>query len=70
MRAHLERMSAVVGTLHASGHRRRQEPGDRPAPGSREASVRAIHDGVTELIEPDRAALRLDPWKVSRGRQP
>jgi AcrR family transcriptional regulator len=64
MRAHLERMGMVIGTLHASGHRR-QTPGERPPPGSREASVNALRDGVTELIEPDRAALRLDPGKVS-----
>jgi AcrR family transcriptional regulator len=65
LHAHLERMGAVIGTLHASGHRRGRTPGDRPAPGSREASVKAIREGVTELIEPDRAALRLDPGKVA-----
>jgi AcrR family transcriptional regulator len=65
MRAHLERMGAVVATLHTSGHRRGRTPGDRPVPDSREASMTAIRDGVTELIEPDRAALRLDPGKVA-----
>ena len=64
MRAHLERMGMVIGTLHASGHRRRP-PGEQPAPGSRETSMNALRDGVTELIEPDRAALRLDPEKLS-----
>ena len=27
--------------------------------------MNALRDGVTELIEPDRAALRLDPEKLS-----
>jgi AcrR family transcriptional regulator len=64
MRAHLERVGMVIGTLHASGHRRRPSE-ERPAPGSREASMDALREGVTELIEPDRATLRLDPEKVS-----
>jgi AcrR family transcriptional regulator len=64
MRAHLERMGMVIGTLHASGHRRRS-PGERPAAGSREASMNALREGVTELIEPDRATLRLNPEKVA-----
>ncbi|MDT0344268.1 TetR/AcrR family transcriptional regulator [Streptomyces litchfieldiae] len=64
LRAHLARMGAVVGTLHASGHRR-DRAREEPAPGSREASVRAITEAVTELIEPDRAALRLPPGKVA-----
>ncbi|WP_179816027.1 TetR/AcrR family transcriptional regulator [Allostreptomyces psammosilenae] len=65
MRAHLERMGAVVGTLHASGHRRDQPGSGRPAPDSRDASTEAIHGAVTELVEPDRAALRLAPEKVA-----
>ncbi|MGE5285972.1 MAG: hypothetical protein ACM3ML_01970 [Micromonosporaceae bacterium] len=35
------------------------------ASGGREASLRAVRDGVTELIEPDRASLRLDPATVA-----
>ncbi|WP_245878551.1 TetR/AcrR family transcriptional regulator [Streptosporangium subroseum] len=64
MRAHLERIGMVIGNLHASGHRR-QPTGEQPTQGNREASMNALRDGVTELIEPDRAALRLDPEKVS-----
>jgi AcrR family transcriptional regulator len=64
MRAHLERMGTVIGTLHTSGHRR-QTTGEQPAPGSRETSMNALRDGVAELIEPDRAALRLDPEKLA-----
>ncbi|GIH97153.1 TetR family transcriptional regulator [Planobispora siamensis] len=65
MRAHLERMGAVTGALYASGHRRGRASGDRPAPGSREASMKATREAVAELIEPDRAALRLEPEKIA-----
>ncbi|MES4900958.1 MULTISPECIES: helix-turn-helix domain-containing protein [unclassified Streptomyces] len=37
---------------------------DRPAD-SREASMRATRDALTELVEPDRAALRLPPERVA-----
>lgn len=69
MRAHLARMGAVAGALHASGHRRERSPADRssadrPAD-SRETSMRATRDALTELVEPDRAALRLPPERVA-----
>ncbi|GLX02001.1 TetR family transcriptional regulator [Microtetraspora sp. NBRC 16547] len=65
IRAHLERMGTVVGSLHASGHRRDRSPADRPPPGSREQSMRVVREAVTDLIEPDRAALRLEPEKLA-----
>jgi AcrR family transcriptional regulator len=65
MRAHLERMGTVIGSLHASGHRRDRSPSQRPTPGSREASMTAIRDGLAELLEPDRATLRLAPGEVA-----
>ncbi|MFI6455138.1 TetR/AcrR family transcriptional regulator [Streptosporangium amethystogenes] len=65
LRAHLERMGTVIGALHASGHRRERTSGDRPVPDSREASMKATHEAVTELVEPDRAALRLEPEKIT-----
>ncbi|MFC0866103.1 TetR/AcrR family transcriptional regulator [Sphaerimonospora cavernae] len=65
LRAHLERMGAVIGAMYASGgHRSRGGTRERREPGGREAFLRAIHERVTELIEPDRAALRLEPDKV------
>lgn len=73
MRAHLTRMGAVAGALHASGHRRDRTPGrspgdrtpgDRPAD-SRETAMRATRDALTELVEPDRATLRLPPERVA-----
>ncbi|WP_261986023.1 TetR/AcrR family transcriptional regulator [Microbispora sp. CSR-4] len=87
LRAHLERMGAVIGALHGPGHRlerrgrqgeesvgqapqsggRAQEgrPGGGGASRGREASMRAIHEAMVELIEPDRAALRLEPEKIA-----
>ncbi|ADI07554.1 putative transcriptional regulator, TetR family protein [Streptomyces bingchenggensis BCW-1] len=90
MRAHLTRMGAVAGALHASGHRRERTPAARPTGGrptgarpiggrtsdnahdgpdrpadSRETSMRATRDALTELVEPDRQALRLPPERVA-----
>lgn len=64
--AHLARIGAVVGALHASGHRagsRRQE--GRPAEGSREASMAVLRDALAELLEPERDRLRLPPEQVA-----
>lgn len=70
LRAHLNRMGTVIGALHASGHRRGQPRDDRPVQGdrtlgARESSVKATREAVAELIEPDRAALRLEPEKLA-----
>jgi len=88
LRAHLERMGAVIGALHGTGHRlergagERRASGDRRAPEGggqapegrpggggasrgREASMRATHEALVELIEPDRTALRLEPEKIA-----
>ncbi|MFC4529188.1 TetR/AcrR family transcriptional regulator [Sphaerisporangium dianthi] len=65
LRAHLDRMGTVIGALHASGHRRERTSAARPQPGAREASMKATHEAVTELVEPDRAALRMEPEKIA-----
>ncbi|MEU6719688.1 helix-turn-helix domain-containing protein [Nonomuraea sp. NPDC046802] len=65
LRAHLERMGTVAATLYTSGHRRDRAAASGPAPGGREASMQVTLEAVTELIEPDRAALRLDPRQVA-----
>lgn len=65
MRAHLARMGAVVGALHASGHRRERSPAAARPSDSRETAMRATRDALTELVEPDRAALRLPPERVA-----
>ncbi|MGW5363996.1 TetR/AcrR family transcriptional regulator [Actinopolymorpha pittospori] len=65
--AHLDRMGATIGALHTSGHRSGDRRRERPvagageaAPGaSREASITAIREAVTDLFEPDRETLRL-----------
>jgi hypothetical protein len=65
LRAQLERMGTVIGALHASGYRRGQSRDGRPAQGDRESSMKAVREAVAELIEPDRAALRLEPEKLA-----
>ena len=65
MRAHLERIGAVVGALFASGRRRGRPSGEQPTQNDRDASTRVLREAVVELLEPDRAALRLPPAKVA-----
>ncbi|GII81284.1 TetR family transcriptional regulator [Sphaerisporangium rufum] len=65
LRAYLERMGTVMAALAASGHRRTRTAGDGPALGSRENAVTATRQAVTDLVEPDRAALRLAPEKLA-----
>ncbi|MEW2438574.1 TetR/AcrR family transcriptional regulator [Streptomyces caniferus] len=81
LRAHMERLGTVIGALHASGHRRGRGPrpgardgdgsgkghgdGDGPPRDSRAESFAILRNAVVELIEPDRAALRLSPEKVA-----
>ncbi|MFJ9542271.1 TetR/AcrR family transcriptional regulator [Streptomyces sp. NPDC101225] len=60
--AHLDRMGAVAGVLHASGHghrRVRDEEGRRPRAGAREASMAAIRDALAELFAPEAELLRV-----------
>ncbi|WP_327661834.1 MULTISPECIES: TetR/AcrR family transcriptional regulator [unclassified Streptomyces] len=65
MRAHLDRMGAVVGGLYASGRRRGRPEGERPTQDGRQASAQAMREALSELIEPDRDALRLPPDKLA-----
>jgi AcrR family transcriptional regulator len=60
MAAHMERMGALFGALHASGYRRGRKPRD----GKRESSV-ALHEAVADLFEPERAGLRLPPEQLA-----
>jgi AcrR family transcriptional regulator len=53
--AHLDRMGALLGALHATG--RRGLRGARK--GDRRESMSVIRAAVTELVEPDRDRLRL-----------
>ncbi|KUM74664.1 TetR/AcrR family transcriptional regulator [Streptomyces curacoi] len=65
MRAHLERMGAVLGALYASGRRRGRPTGEEPTQADRDASTRTLREALAELIEPDRDALRLPVEKVA-----
>jgi AcrR family transcriptional regulator len=60
--AHLARLGALAGALHASGHRRRSrsDEADRPVPTSREESMAAIRTAIAELFEPGEDPLRLE----------
>ncbi|NKQ53399.1 TetR/AcrR family transcriptional regulator [Amycolatopsis sp. K13G38] len=59
LRAHLDRMGALMASLHQSGQannlRKRHRGGDRAA------SVTAMREAVAELFEPDKDTLRLSP---------
>jgi AcrR family transcriptional regulator len=62
--AHLDRMGALMGALHASGRVRRRdtEEGARERGAhkdSRRASMTAIREAMLELFEPERDRLRL-----------
>lgn len=65
--AHLERMGAVIGSLHASGQLRGQRDADRQRPKAddRAESMRQIRDAMAELFEPERESLRLQPPKLA-----
>ncbi|MCI2421787.1 TetR/AcrR family transcriptional regulator [Saccharopolyspora sp. K220] len=64
--AHLQRMGAVIGSLHTTGQLRRsrgaadQEP---PKADDRAESMRQIREAMAELFEPERESLRLSPEK-------
>ncbi|MGI5349810.1 TetR/AcrR family transcriptional regulator [Streptomyces sp. CA-250714] len=66
LQAHLARMGAVAGSLHASGHRRRDGATGESARGmGREESMASIRGAVAELLEPDKEALRLPAEQIA-----
>ncbi|MEV6395321.1 TetR/AcrR family transcriptional regulator [Streptomyces sp. NPDC051907] len=69
MRAHLARIGAVMGALHATGGRARTEGREHPGPdGSvpdRQTGVAAARDALAELFEPERDTLRLPPQRLA-----
>ncbi len=62
--AHLERIAAMTGALHSTGHRRREQR-ERPDGSGRRHSMRLIRDAVADLIDPDDDALRLPADQVA-----
>jgi AcrR family transcriptional regulator len=66
--AHLERMGALMGALHASGRpRHRGDPEERlkARKGGRRESMAAMRGAMTELFEPERDRLRLPPGQLA-----
>ena len=72
MYAHLGRLGALFGALHASGHGMRRPPppaqgagAERCAPPDRSAAMAPIRDAVAELFEPEHGSLRLPPDQLA-----
>ncbi|MEV7039861.1 helix-turn-helix domain-containing protein [Amycolatopsis sp. NPDC051061] len=69
--AHLERMGALMGALHASGRHKQRDPEqrlkDRRATwkGGRSESMAAMRGAITELFEPEKDRLRLPPEQLA-----
>ncbi|MDX8050692.1 TetR family transcriptional regulator [Lentzea sp. BCCO 10_0798] len=67
--AHLERMGALMGALHASGrvkHReQRTEDKGRTWKGGRRESMAAIRGAMVELFTPEKDRLRLPPEQLA-----
>ncbi|HJQ46014.1 MAG TPA: TetR/AcrR family transcriptional regulator [Amycolatopsis sp.] len=63
LRAHLERMGALMASLHESGQarniRKRHRGGDRAA------SVAAMREAIAELLEPEQDTLRLPAQQLA-----
>jgi AcrR family transcriptional regulator len=65
--AHLERMGALMGALHASGRvkHRGTEQGSRSWKSGRRESMAAIRGAMVELFEPEKDRLRLPPEQLA-----
>lgn len=65
--AHLERMGALMGALHASGRvkHRGPEQGSRSWKGGRRESMAAIRGAMVELFGPEKDRLRLPPEQLA-----
>ncbi|MCP2243920.1 TetR/AcrR family transcriptional regulator [Lentzea aerocolonigenes] len=60
--AHLERMGALMGALHASGRIKRRDPERK---GGRRESMAAIRAAMVELFTPEQDRLRLPPEQLA-----
>ncbi len=68
--AHLERMGALMGALHASGRHKHRDPEQRlkdrqAGKGGRSESMAAMRGAITELFEPEKDRLRLTPEQLA-----
>ncbi|MFE5857358.1 TetR/AcrR family transcriptional regulator [Streptomyces sp. NPDC056500] len=64
LQAHLSRMGAIAGSLHASGHRSGKHPGTVRGAGRDESTTR-IREALAHLMEPDKAKLRQPPEQIA-----
>ncbi|NGN68594.1 TetR/AcrR family transcriptional regulator [Streptomyces sp. A7024] len=64
LQAHLDRMGAIAGSLHTSGHRGGKHPGTVRGAGRTESTSRILA-ALVELLEPDKAALRRPPEQIA-----
>lgn len=66
LRAHLERVGAVVGALHATGGRNRGGgSGDMRGVPDRERGFTQVREALSGLFKPERATLRLPPEQAA-----
>jgi AcrR family transcriptional regulator len=66
LHAHLDRIGAVVGALHATGGRGRSgRPGSSQAPPDRAAGSLPVREALAELFEPELESLRLPPEQAA-----
>ncbi|MEV6876271.1 TetR family transcriptional regulator [Amycolatopsis sp. NPDC051128] len=69
--AHLERMGALMGALHASGRHKLRDPEQRLKDrrgswkGDRRESITAMRGAVVELFTPEKDRLRLPPEQLA-----
>ncbi|MBP2326101.1 AcrR family transcriptional regulator [Kibdelosporangium banguiense] len=60
--AHLERMGALFGALHASGFKRSRGEGGRR---QRSRSMDPVREAIADLFEPERDSLRVPPEQLA-----
>ncbi|PRY00956.1 TetR family transcriptional regulator [Allonocardiopsis opalescens] len=66
LRSHHDLMIAMIGSLHGTGHEGLKRAGQRMRQtGAWEASEDPVERGIADLLEPDRAALRLSLEKTA-----
>ncbi|MFS8103832.1 TetR/AcrR family transcriptional regulator [Lentzea alba] len=66
--AHLDRMGALMGALHASGRIKHRDPEQRKGgtwKGGRRESMAAIRGAMVELFTPEKDRLRLPPEQLA-----
>ncbi|MFE7531439.1 TetR/AcrR family transcriptional regulator [Kitasatospora sp. NPDC057542] len=66
LQAHLDRVGAVLGALHATGGRGRSgRPGSPGGTPDRAAGSLPVREALVEIFEPERESLRLSPEQAA-----